>query len=175
VTPKGQARKGQAMSGRRAEIRVSARLREARALALRAAGASYRQIGQALGCSENRALRITQRALDRMVREPADQVRQLELARLDQMWVEATKILRRQHLVASGGKVVVHPDTREPLEDDAPVLQAIDRLLRIQERRARLLGLDAPAQTRVTVLSEDVIDAEIARLEAELRGLETDG
>jgi hypothetical protein len=53
-----------------------------------------------------------------------------------------------------------------------PVLQAIDRLLKIQERRARLLGLDAPTQHRVNVLSEDAIDAEIARLEAELRALE---
>jgi hypothetical protein len=163
------------MSGRRAGIRVSARLREARAVALRAAGASYRQIGQELGCSENRALRITQRALDRMVREPAEQVRQLELARLDMLWVEAMKVLRRRHIVVNQGRVVVHPDTRQPLEDDIPVLKAIDTLLRIQERRARLLGLDAPALATVHVLSEDAIDREIAQLEAELQRLESDG
>jgi hypothetical protein len=85
------------------------------------------------------------------------------------------KVLRRPHVVISAGKVVVHPDTRQSLEDDIPVLKAIDTLLRIQERRARLLGLDAPAQTTVHVLSEDAIDQEIARLEAELRGLEGDG
>lgn len=122
--------------------------------------------------NRSRAYRIVQRALDRLVREPAEQVRQLELGRLDQLWVEATKILRRQHVVISAGKVVVHPDTGVPLEDPMPILRAIDTLLKIQERRARLLGLDAPAQRTVHVLSEDAIDQEIARLEAELRRLE---
>jgi hypothetical protein len=32
----------------------------------------------------------------------------------------------------------------ETLADDGPVLQAIDRLIRISERRAKLRGLDAP-------------------------------
>jgi hypothetical protein len=136
--------------------------------------ATYAQIGRALGCSEPRAYRIVHRALDRLIREPAEQVRQLELARLDQLWVEATKILRHQYVVISAGKIVVHPDTHEPLENPIPVLQAIDRLLAIMQRRARQLGLDAPAQATVHVLSEDVIDAEIARLETELRGLEGD-
>jgi hypothetical protein len=163
------------MNGRRAEIRAGARLREARALTLRAAGASYRQIGQELGCSENRALRITQRALDRLVREPAEQVRQLELARLDQLWVEAYKVLRRSHPLVSNGRVVVHPTSKQPLEDDGPTLSAIHTLLRIMERRARLLGLDAPTQKTVTVLSEDAIDQEIARLTSELHELEGDG
>jgi hypothetical protein len=36
------------------------------------------------------------------------------------------------------------------------------------ERRAKYLGLDAPAQKRVEVITEDVIDREIARLQAEL-------
>jgi hypothetical protein len=160
---------------RRTDILASARRREARALELRLAGATYEQIGRALGTNRSRAYRIVQRALDRLVREPAEQVRQLELARLDHLWVEATKILRRRHVVISAGKVVVHPDTREPLEDSMPVLRAIDTLLKIQERRARLLGLDAPAHRTVTVLSEDVVDQEIARLEAELRDLEGDG
>jgi Homeodomain-like domain len=157
----------------RAEIRATARQREARAVQLRTAGATYQQIGDRLGCSESRAWRIVQRALDRMVREPADQLRQLELARLDQLWIEATKVLHRSHITVSNGRVALDPRTGQPLEDDGPVLQAIDRLLKIMERRARLLGLDAP--TRVNVITEDMLDAEIARLEAELRGLEADG
>lgn len=46
---------------------------------------------------------------------------------------------------------------------------AVDRLLAIQERRARLLGLDAPLRQTVTVVTEDTVDAEIARLQSELR------
>jgi hypothetical protein len=160
---------------RRAEIRANARFREARSLELRLAGASFRQIGLALGCSEQRAHQIVSRALDRLIREPAEQVRQLELARLDQLWIEAWKVLRRSHPLVSNGKTVRHPDSGLPLEDDGPVLAAIGTLLRIQERRARLLGLDAPTQRTVTVLSEDAVDQEIARLEEELRGLEGDG
>jgi biotin operon repressor len=46
--------------------------------------------------------------------------------------------------------------------------QAVDRCLAILAQRSRLLGLDAPARSTVTVLTEDVVDAEIKRLEAEL-------
>jgi hypothetical protein len=41
-------------------------------------------------------------------------------------------------------------------------LPAVDRAVRILERRARLLGLDAPQQSEV--LTIDRIDAEIERL-----------
>jgi hypothetical protein len=34
--------------------------------------------------------------------------------------------------------------------DDGPKLQAIDRLLRVMERRSKLLGLDAPAKIAQT-------------------------
>jgi hypothetical protein len=39
-------------------------------------------------------------------------------------------------------------------------------LVRVQERRAKLLGLDEPAKHRIDVITEDVISAEIQRLEA---------
>jgi Homeodomain-like domain len=133
----------------KAEIRVTAREREARALELRKAGATFAQIGKALGCCESRAWRIVQRALGRVVAEPLEELRQLESLRLDQllmvMWPKA---------MAGNG-------------------WAVDRCLAIMQRRARLLGLDAP--TKHEVLTIDAIDAEIARLEAELRGMEADG
>lgn len=43
--------------------------------------------------------------------------------------------------------------------------RALDVLIRISDRRARLLGLDAPAKVD---LSMDAVDREIARLKAEL-------
>lgn len=45
---------------------------------------------------------------------------------------------------------------------------AVDRVLRIMDRRAKLLGLDRPAAHEHTVISDSALDAEIARLEAEL-------
>jgi len=39
----------------------------------------------------------------------------------------------------------------QPLEDDGPVLSAIDTILKIESRRAKLLGLDAPVKTDLNV------------------------
>lgn len=57
-----------------------------------------------------------------------------------------------------------------PLEDDAPVLKAIESLLKIAERRAKLLGLDAPVKKIVEVEAGDGVDEAIARLMVKLAG-----
>lgn len=144
--------------------------RDAEACRLRTLGHTYDQIAAELGY-RNRALawRAVQRALYATVAEPAAEVRALELARLDKMTLAAWEVLERRHVTVSGGKVITVVDdhgVEHPLDDDGPVLQAIDRLLRIQERRARLLGLDAP--TRTEVITIDAVEAEIERLTAEL-------
>ena len=46
--------------------------------------------------------------------------------------------------------------------------RAIQRLLSVMDRRARMLGLDQPERFTVQVVTVDMIDAEIARLEREL-------
>jgi len=106
-----------------------------------------------------------QRALAAAVREPAEEVRAIELLRLDTLWQKAMAVLERNHVAISHGQVVKVEG--ESLCDDGPTLAAIDRLLRIQERRAKLLGLDAP--TKHEVVTMDAIEAEIQRLNAELR------
>jgi hypothetical protein len=94
------------------------------------------------------------------VQEPAEELRQLELMQLDELARAARAVLERKHLMVSHGKIVrlgqpfvnddgnaeVDDGRGEPLKDDAPVLAAIDRLLKIQERRAKLLGLDIPVK-----------------------------
>jgi hypothetical protein len=138
---------------------------------LRQQGLTFRQIGQQMGTTPQRAHQRVTRALARRLQEPPDAHRHLELERLDHMWQEALAVLRRPHVFAQNGKIVYDKEG-EPLSDDAPVLNAIDRLLRIQERRARLLGLDAPTTSKLTVISEDAVDAEIRRLTDELARLE---
>jgi hypothetical protein len=91
------------------------------ALELRASGASFRQIGEALSVSKPRAFRIVRRALDELVEhctDTAERVRQLELHRLD-----------RYRLALDSRK----SDPR-----------TVDTLIRISERVAKLHGLDAP-------------------------------
>lgn len=139
---------------------------DAEAARLRAQGWGYAQIGEKLGVSMQGAHQAVQRALTAAVREPADDVRALELSRLDLLWQAAWTVLTKHHVTVQQGKVVYLGD--EPLEDDAPVLNAIDRLLKVQDRRAKLLGLDAP--TRHEVITLDAIDQEIAKLTRELGG-----
>jgi hypothetical protein len=145
--------------------RIAATARQAEALRLRANGLYFDEIGQALGITKQAAFTLVTRALKTTLREPGEQVRTLELDRLDQLQVEALAVLRRRHVLVSGGKIV-RDDDDQPLLDDGPALQAIATLLRIAERRARLLGLDAPAKHEVLTL--DAIDTEIRRLEEQL-------
>ena len=59
----------------------------------------------------------------------------------------------------------------------APGLQAIAQLLRVQERKARLMGVEAPTPRAVDVITHDAfmeaiadLEADVARTEAEREG-----
>lgn len=98
--------------------RIEQAERRAQALELRKAGATYEQIGAKLGITNQAAHRLVSRGLAALGKEAAEDVLALELSRLDgllmAMWPQAR---RGNH-------------------------GAVDRVLRIMERRARLLGLD---------------------------------
>lgn len=100
--------------------------RKLKALELRKAGYDYRRIGETLGCSVTQAHRDVAAALKLTLQEPADDVRALEVERLDNM----LRALWRDVSAGNHG--------------------AIDRALRVMERRAKLLGLDAPTRTETT-------------------------
>jgi hypothetical protein len=135
--------------------------RAAEACTMRANGYTYQQIADTLGYADRgEAHHAVDRALQTTLQEPTDAVRRMELERLDVLYAEAMTVLRRQHLTVSHGRIV-KDDTGAPIEDDAPALQAIDRALRVMDRRAKLLGLDAPS--RVSVEAEQ-LGAEILAL-----------
>jgi hypothetical protein len=140
------------------------------AIDMRMAGASWDQIAEKLDySSRGAACQDVNRALEANIAEQATVVevlRETELQRLDILWADAWAVLKREHVTVSHGKVVYDDRTGEPMLDDGPVLQAVNTLLKIQERRAKYLGLDAP--TKVEAITVDAIDAEIARLAAEL-------
>lgn len=112
--------------------KVTVAERERLCLDLRKSGRTYREIGAELHVSESRACHITTRALKRVVAEGARDLRLLELTRLDQLqeavWTAAT--------------------TSNP---EAPDVQykAVDRVLSIMQRRARLMGLDSAQEVQV--------------------------
>lgn len=136
-----------------------------KALELRAEGLTLSQIANQLGLScPQAASKLVQKALKATIEEPAEHLRKVSLERLDLMYREAMDVLRGYHLVISNGVAVrdptfqfdpdEHVDGSVPREalirDTGPVLAAIDRLLKIEERRAKLLGLDAPKKTELT-------------------------
>jgi hypothetical protein len=109
---------------------------------------TYQAIGDALGVTKQSAHEMVKRALTTTLKEPAEMVRQLELDKLDAMEAAALAIMERQHWAHSNGRLVYMGD--QPLEDDGPALAAVNTLLRVQERRSKLLGLDSPTKLAVT-------------------------
>lgn len=103
--------------------------RRVRALDLRRNGASYRQISAALGVSASTAHEDVQVALRDSLAEPAEAVRKIMLERLDAMLLP---LMRR----------ATDPQLRD--------YQAVDRVLKILERQAALLGVDAPRRIDIT-------------------------
>jgi hypothetical protein len=111
------------------ENRLNALERQRQALELRKAGMTYQGIADQLGYrSVSGAYDAIRNAMRATLQEPADELRALEAARLDDLW-------RGIWLDARKGNVA-----------------KIDRALKIMARRAALLGLDAPIKT------EDVTD-----------------
>jgi hypothetical protein len=137
--------------------RLSAAERQKRALELRAGGASFDAIAAELGYgSRSGAHKAVLTGLRATLREPADELRTLELERLDAMLAAIWPSVQRGHLAS------------------------IDRALAIQERRARYLGLDAPAridvETRIRVMAEQMgLDPDAAVKEAQRILRETKG
>lgn len=106
---------------------------DAEALRLRSSNLTYEEIGRQMGCNKATALRRCKRALVEIPRETAENYRKLEDMRLDVL----STILWPLAMAGS--------------------LRAIDRLLTISKRRAKLWGLDAAPPQRVRKMSQPVI------------------
>lgn len=118
-----------------------------KAAQLRAAGATFREIGETLGIDHTWARTLVLRALDATKYEAADLMRTQEGQRLD-------RLQRAYWPQALNGN-----------------LRAAALCLRISERRARLFGLDAPVQAEVeVVVGTQQVDEQMAELEARLAG-----
>lgn len=144
---------------------------DARAAELFRRGLSYRAISAELGwASPNAAVEAVRRAAKDAARDSvanADAL-QIMLDRLQDYRQRAWEVANATHYATSPAGVVRHPDTEDPLLDDAPVLQALDRLAKFDDIEAKLRGIYAPTRTRVEVVPEEVVDAEIAALEDEV-------
>lgn len=151
--------------------------RRSKLIQYRLEGRRYDDIYEELGYSSPKvASRDFNRALETNIAEQRTSMevyRETELMKLDDLTTKAMKVLLARHFITTqAGKLVEHPETGLPLLDDGPVLAAIDRLLKIGDRRAKLLGLDAPQ--RLEVLTIDAIDAQIRGLTEQLAALDSE-
>lgn len=144
--------------------------RDAQAAALRARRKTYQQIADELGmASKSSAYEAVQRARHDTLAEPTEQLREMEMDDLDLAQRRVLEVLERNHVTVSHGRVVrrlvghemqdgeylLDEDGKrigiyEDVLDDGPILQAVDRLVKIGESRRKLLGLDAATKMDVS-------------------------
>ena len=127
-------------SGKLSARKIESAQRQQKAIDLRLAGATFEKIGDALGVSRQAAHKMVGRAVSQMAEDNADaieRVRAIEVARLDRLLLGVWQPAR------SGD------------------LRAVDRALKIMERRARLLGLDRPQGLEISTSGEVVFEVTI--------------
>jgi hypothetical protein len=120
---------------------ISAALRQTSALSLRQSGKTFAEIAAELGYSDPSGARnAVMAALRENVAEPNAEMRSLELSRLDilqsALWTKAL----------------------------AGDLGSVDRVLKLMERRAKILGLDAPPPKGADGDLDDLIQRELDRI-----------
>lgn len=145
--------------------------KDARALDLYCQGKTYQQVADIIGWkSAATALMACKRAIaDRQVPE-LDQIDNYAVATelLKSRIAGCQEIIDRTHYVVSNtGKLVTGPDG-EPLVDTGPKLRAITEQRHLQAELNKLQGNYAPTKVRQEVVTEDVVDREIAKLAKEL-------
>lgn len=150
--------------------------RRSRVLAMRVEQRPYAEIAAAIGVSEDVARKDYERAVEARrgaLDAQRDTAVAIETAKLDALEQAAWEVLRREHVVVQHGKVVYLK--RKPMLDDAPVLAAIDRLVKIAERRSRLRGYDAPTKVEVDDARRAQIEAYAAELAAWVGDVDGEG
>lgn len=155
-------------------FKLKGRWRDAEAARLKATGMTLEQIASELNLDkpnpENgpaRAAAAIKRAMGEMARFANDEMRMMELRSLDELEWIAWQAVRKSPMMVSQGRVVFNEETGLPVTDDRFTLESIDRILKIKERRSKLMGLDAPI--RREVITMDSIESEIQKLEQELK------
>lgn len=103
-----------------------------RCLELRLAGATYEDIGEVVGRHKANVYRRIKKAIQEIPKSEVEELRALELERLSRV----QRSVWRQALEGHMG--------------------AVDRVIKISERRSRLLGLDAPQRVDLGARAVDI-------------------
>lgn len=157
-------------------VRAATAARRAKLVEYRRRKRPYAEFYEELGyASPAAASKDFSRALEESIAARNDSVevyREEQLLELDYLAEEAHKVLRKQHYVvsAASGKVALDPESGQPLIDDGPKLAAIDRLVKILDRVAKLRGLDAAAKIEGAI-TVDALDRALTEARRQLAAL----
>ncbi len=130
---------------------MTAAARTAYIVQRRADRATFETIARELNISAQRVHTLFKRALDRIPAQAVDEYRLESLDLLD-------RVARGLLAIAEGPRIGAR--TR---------VEALAAIIRLEDRRAKLLGLDSPRRRELTVLNDDLVDRAIADQEEELR------
>jgi hypothetical protein len=119
------------------KIDMAGQMREAKALELRVAGHSWEEVARLAGyTTKSNAFKAANSLLKKNVAEDVETYRALEDMRLDKLW-------QAVYPLAVGYTETTVDDDGEPCIVVHPVdMAAVDRAVKIAERRSRLQGLD---------------------------------
>ena len=123
-------------------------MRKSEALQLRISGMSYRQIADAMHCSDSTAYEMVSSALKEIPARDVDELRK-----------EQDSMIRSLYM-----QLIPRVNKGEP--------RAIEVALKLLERLAKLHGLDAPTKSIIEVITEEAVDKAIRELEEQMRLLE---
>lgn len=147
--------------------------RQQRIFELRRSHTSFPDIGEIIAREEGRdrpysqgyIYKLYKRGLKQIIMEDVTEVRKMELARLDELQNEVLKVLHgftplvnkgqvvRDFLEDENGNLVLDEEGNPipvKLQDLSVKLAAVNAAVKLMERRARLLGLDAPTKVAAT-------------------------
>lgn len=129
--------------------------RELKVLELRRAGLTWHRIAEESGYADASGAYVAyKRAMKRTLQQPADEIREQELDRIDRL------------------QLALWPNAMKGSE------RAIVTIVRLMERRAKLLGLDAPTKIQQDVTTwtgDESIDRAVRDLAALLTANDADG
>jgi hypothetical protein len=163
--------------------------RDMRAAELHGQGWTHERIAAELGyASRGRVSEAIKRAYALIVTPGAAAAKRLDFERLDRLIEKNWEALERQHVAMANGRVVRrfagierHEDGIEKLDadgkpipvfedvlDDGPIAVHTTVILALLKQRGRMHGYEAPAQSRVEVITADMVESQITALESQL-------
>ena len=159
-----------------------------RAADYRSLGYTYQMIADRFDVSVKAAHRMVQRAVEEIPTEGAEEVRKIELEKIDntERYYQSV-IMDPPYRIGNNGKVVEYEqDVRDkktgnverklaPVIDEGVRMDAAAGILKAQAQRAKLLGLNAPVVTRGEVVIYDVERDTALIIEAQTKALKAMG